>query len=1561
MPIFYDRIADQVEELLPEYYQKDGPRFISFIKSYFEFLEKGQLIYKDAADIDYIGLEDGTTAGELPNSAGERGNLLQEEGTYAPSSITNAKFNYEIDIDGFAANPSQPEKAKTAFEQDEYVVGSRSKAVGRVDVIGTSSKLYIEQFSEAQFEPEEIITGQTSGMTATVASFKASPLQAANNLLSYADIDKTSGDFLEFFRRDFMPFIDRDVLANKRLLNKHIKDLYLAKGSKESYEFLFRILYGLEAEVSFPSERVLRPSDSAFSEKSALRLFSTKNLLPFKTGLIQVLDGSGVAIKQAFIDEIEQINFASDGENSYEVTLETPFTGEFTIGETVVVKDRDNLRAEVTAIVRGSISDVDPNSSNIYVGLEDGQAGDLEDIVVLENSEHQNLVLEDVLNGDNLVDESGNQLILNFDLGSQIFEPNAIRLESTEGGIILTEESVYNDDTGFLETDFAILHEQTDSYPNIIGAPDTRRLGAGVSEEQASRGSLYSLSDKVNFEGPRNSTTTTKATGLIDVGRGGVTEIILDDAGSGYVSGDMIVFDNSDTEGSNAEAEVKSVEDYILLENATEYGIFTFTLTSAQAAGTASISGHSTDPGLPFLGFDPRKVRVFIGANTSNLVEKTRITHFTTDQAGLKITLTEAAGASAGNIIEIHASHRGIRLESSLEDNPIDTPFGTDIHPNNNYLVNETSGSIRSIKVTNPGTNYRSPPKAYFGGYVYYDTLTYGGSATDFTIGETVTANSVTMIVVRSDLDKKRILVRKTNTSTNNVSGTATAASSSISFTVTKSTVTNGVSGKVLAYGDSIGSVLRSKMDEVGHNHAEPAIGVYENHALIKDITGTPRVDETITSTPAGVSATISSYDSDKQILSLKNVRGLLQDGEFLTSSGGATMFIAKVNPATMRGLNSSVSTRNGNYLDVKGFPSEDSQRIHDSSYYQDYSYLIKVGKTISEYRSLVKSLLSPAGTIFFGEVSIRNQIDVTPDLYNVSFDTTNQARSFIPRLVIGSKVDAADIQLEDATKDNYLTNDSIFPANEGRIELESADGVIRTERFLCTDTTAADHNSHNIKDQSSGQRIYTPDISEEIDETDKAFNERILTANAGAKGNRVTKELEISPHFNQHKISYSTLDNALAVGTKVKGGDDNSPGQGGARGIVMEHNTSEKYIIVHQDLQDQGNIGVSFTIDAIEHIDSGVNYFTATSVELHYAPENSTEVQTTSITADQTAANKTATEGGAEPYDHTNTVSGFTGRGKTLVAADNSEYYDSEMKQRRVNIVSSPIFARAATQRGRTYSAGVKQTISTNTQSSRTLGSNTVAANSNGTALRIDSNLNTTEMAGGYGFGYRQSGQKLFDSFKSVSENLITESGDRIIPEPLNGQFTLESGTDIEKFQSFSLGFGGFIVVDPTKPGPPDQLILEDGSQLHLEEATVNDEIVFFVSEESTADGSFILLSETTGDRIVSESEEPILLEEALMIEQNVNLKTGPTISDLGFMSFNENYSIMANFKQEGSGSTDNMILEDGNDLILESPHEGIRISDISTIYPKRFVSTLERDRSQKINLNHSAVIQTG
>ena len=68
--------------------------------------------------------------------------------------------------------------------------------------------------------------------------FEGGALFPANNLLDYADVDRTTGDFLEYFRRDFMPSIDANILADKRLLAKHINQIYLAKGSLQILRFL---------------------------------------------------------------------------------------------------------------------------------------------------------------------------------------------------------------------------------------------------------------------------------------------------------------------------------------------------------------------------------------------------------------------------------------------------------------------------------------------------------------------------------------------------------------------------------------------------------------------------------------------------------------------------------------------------------------------------------------------------------------------------------------------------------------------------------------------------------------------------------------------------------------------------------------------------------------------------------------------------------------------------------------------------------------------------------------------------------------------------------------------------------------------------------------------------------------------------------------------------------------------------------------------------------------------------------------------------------------------------
>ena len=110
-------------------------------------------------------------------------------------------------------------------------------------------------------------------------------------------------------------------------------------------------------------------------------------------------------------------------------------------------------------------------------------------------------------------------------------------------------------------------------------------------------------------------------------------------------------------------------------------------------------------------------------------------------------------------------------------------------------------------------------------------------------------------------------------------------------------------------------------------------------------------------------------------------------------------------------------------------------------------------------------------------------------------------------------------------------------------------------------------------------------------------------------------------------------------------------------------------------------------------------------------------------------------------------------------------------------------------------------------------------------------------------------------------------------------------------------------------------------------------------------------------------------------MIGQKESNQSGPTISDLRNIMFSENYSIMKKIQQEGN--TDDIRLESGNaavnsggvntesglggHMIQEAPSEGLRISDISSIYSNRLIINLERELGRKTNFNHSAVVQTG
>ena len=98
-------------------------------------------------------------------------------------------------------------------------------------------------------------------------------LEQNKNLIVNQDIDTTNlAKFYSYFQREVLCDFPDEILADKRLVAKRIKDLYRSKGSPASYNLLFRILYNQNVSIYKPSENILRASDGRWTQDTIIRL-----------------------------------------------------------------------------------------------------------------------------------------------------------------------------------------------------------------------------------------------------------------------------------------------------------------------------------------------------------------------------------------------------------------------------------------------------------------------------------------------------------------------------------------------------------------------------------------------------------------------------------------------------------------------------------------------------------------------------------------------------------------------------------------------------------------------------------------------------------------------------------------------------------------------------------------------------------------------------------------------------------------------------------------------------------------------------------------------------------------------------------------------------------------------------------------------------------------------------------------------------------------------------------------------------------------------------------------
>tara|TARA_A100001015_G_scaffold134964_1_gene149781 strand:- start:788 stop:3382 length:2595 start_codon:yes stop_codon:yes gene_type:complete len=295
-------------------------------------------------------------------------------------------------------------------------------------------------------------------------------------------------------------------------------------------------------------------------------------------------------------------------------------------------------------------------------------------------------------------------------------------------------------------------------------------------------------------------------------------------------------------------------------------------------------------------------------------------------------------------------------------------------------------GSITEIVIDNAGTGYNIGDSLSF-----TNTNTNGKNAAGFVSivngGLANEDSSTDRIVLENETTKGdnyegNVIVQESNTGTGDITDLfitngGNQYTSLPTVSVTSSTGSNAI---VRAYGDEVGKLVKIKTVELGRGYENsptpPTLGFF-NNAIVTSVSGTFITENSITSSSGG-SGTIVSLNTNTGLLKIKNVSGNFNINDTLTSQTSGTCTLKKLDVATTSVNVVSVANTDGQFINERGKLSETTMRIQDSLYYQDYSYVLKVGRSIQDWRDAFKKTMHTAGFYFTGQVDIESRATVT-------------------------------------------------------------------------------------------------------------------------------------------------------------------------------------------------------------------------------------------------------------------------------------------------------------------------------------------------------------------------------------------------------------------------------------------------------------------------------------------------------------------------------------------------------------------------------------------------------
>jgi hypothetical protein len=309
-------------------------------------------------------------------------------------------------------------------------------------------------------------------------------------------------------------------------------------------------------------------------------------------------------------------------------------------------------------------------------------------------------------------------------------------------------------------------------------------------------------------------------------------------------------------------------------------------------------------------------------------------------------------------------------------------------------------GSITEFFIDDAGTGYSIGDDI-----IFTNTNTGGGAATAkvsvvngaFTLEESSSTTEDQIVLedetVRGDSYTGNKVVQESGTGTGDITDIRiiNAGSNYLSLPTVTVSSSGGSNAVIRVYGSGIGKVQSLKIVEPGkgyENSPTPPSLKLPTYLLLVDRSGPFSVNETVSALGSDgsttITATVESLSTSTNILKVSNASGTFGTDVTITgSTSGAYGTIKKFDQSTATTTVTALLDTAGVYINQDGHVSENAMKIQDSLLYQDFSYIIKVGRSINDWRDSFKKTMHSAGFYIQGQVNIATQVNA--ELRNIT------------------------------------------------------------------------------------------------------------------------------------------------------------------------------------------------------------------------------------------------------------------------------------------------------------------------------------------------------------------------------------------------------------------------------------------------------------------------------------------------------------------------------------------------------------------------------------------------